>query len=202
VIAVSDLEAAAHELEGRYGLASVEGGRHPGWGTANRIVPLGDAYLELVSVVDEREAALSAFGRWVEGASKRVRPLGWAVRTQELDDVARRLGLTIGAGSRMDRAGRPLRWRHAGVDRAVTEPSLPFFIQWGDGTPFPGHAPTNHRIGAVRIDELRLAGDADRLAGWLGSHHLPIVLHEGAPAVTGVVLTGSAGAILLDLDDW
>jgi hypothetical protein len=43
-------------MEGRYGLASIEGGRHPGWGTANRIIPLGDAYIELVTVVDDEEA--------------------------------------------------------------------------------------------------------------------------------------------------
>ena len=53
LIAVSDLEAAAREVERRHGLASVEGGRHQGLGTAKRIVPLGDTYLVLVAVVDE-----------------------------------------------------------------------------------------------------------------------------------------------------
>ena len=59
LFAVADLAAAATEFESRYGLASVQGGRHDGWGTANRIVPLGDAYLELLAVVDEDEAASS-----------------------------------------------------------------------------------------------------------------------------------------------
>jgi len=40
---VADLRAAAQELEARHGLVAVEGGRHPGWGTANRIVPLGES---------------------------------------------------------------------------------------------------------------------------------------------------------------
>ena len=74
LIAVADLAAAARELEVRHGLASVEGGRHPGWGTANRIVPLGDTYLELIAVVDEAEAAESPFGRWV--AAAQPGPLG------------------------------------------------------------------------------------------------------------------------------
>ncbi|HEY8778025.1 MAG TPA: VOC family protein [Gaiellaceae bacterium] len=65
LIAVGDLAAAAHEFEVEHGLASIEGGRHPGWGTANRIVPLGKSYLELVAVVDQDEAARSDFGRWV-----------------------------------------------------------------------------------------------------------------------------------------
>ena len=48
-----------------YGLDATVGGRHPGWGTANWIVPLGDAYIELIAVVDEEEARTSTFGRWI-----------------------------------------------------------------------------------------------------------------------------------------
>ncbi|HEY7873966.1 MAG TPA: VOC family protein, partial [Actinomycetota bacterium] len=104
LIAVADLAATAHEIEVRHGLASIEGGRHPGWGTANRIVPLGAAYLELDAVVDEAEAAQSPFGRWVAAARPSLpRLLGWAVRTPELEDVARRLDLTVAAGSRAGR---------------------------------------------------------------------------------------------------
>jgi hypothetical protein len=65
LIAVADLTAAASVMEARYGLTSMEGGRHPGWGTANRIVPLGAAYLELVAVVDRTQATESVFGSWV-----------------------------------------------------------------------------------------------------------------------------------------
>src|SRR4051794_22384701 len=68
LIAVTDLDAAGREFQSRYGLVSIAGGRHPGWGTANRIVPLGDTYLELVAAVDAAEAAGSPFGRWVAAA--------------------------------------------------------------------------------------------------------------------------------------
>ena len=116
---MADLAAAAEEIEARHGLASIEGGRHPGWGTANRIVPLGEAYLELVAVVDEAEAAQSPFGRWVAAALHSLpRLLGWAVRTHELDDFARRLDLTVAAGSRAGRSGQLVRWRLAGKVQA------------------------------------------------------------------------------------
>ena len=201
LIAAADLAAAAREIEARHGLASIEGGRHPGWGTANRIVPLGTSYLELVAVVDEAEAAQSPFGKWVAAAHPTLaRPLGWAVRTRQLDDVARRLDLTVGAGSRIARSGQPLRWRLAGIEQAGAEPSLPFFIEWGQGTPFPGDIPVTHRAGAVEIAKLRLDGDAERLAAWLGSHRLPITVRAGAPAVASIVLTGAAGEIVLDDD--
>jgi Glyoxalase-like domain len=89
LIAVADLTAAGERLERRHGLASVEGGRHAGLGTANRIVPLGDTYLELVAVVDEAEARASAFGSWVAGGEI-PRLLGWCVQTDSLDQVANR----------------------------------------------------------------------------------------------------------------
>jgi hypothetical protein len=199
LIAVADLGAAARALEARHGLASVEGGRHPGWGTANRIVPLGDTYIELIAVADEAEAAGSAFGSWVARArSAPARPLGWAVRTDRLDDVARRLEVTVSHHSRSAAGGQTLRWRLAGIEQAATEPSLPFFIEWAPNTPFPGRAEAAHPARAVRITELQLQGDGDRLAAWLGPHDLPITVRTGAPAVGGIVLAAGTEEILLD----
>ena len=145
--------------------------------------------------------AQSPFGRWIVAAHPILpRPLGWAVRTHQLDAIARRLDLTVAAGSRPARNGQLVRWRLAGVEQAAAEPSLPFFIEWGQGTPLPGRAPATHRAGAVQIAKLQLDGDADRLAAWLGSHRLPIAVSPGPPAVASIVLTGPAGEIVLDAD--
>jgi Glyoxalase-like domain len=199
LIAVADLAAAGRQLEARHGLASIVGGRHPGWGTANRIVPLGDAYLELVAVVDEAEAAQNTFGSWVaRAASARAALLGWAVRTADVDQIAGRLGLDVAAGSRVTRDGRLLEWRMAGIAQAAAEPSLPFFIEWGQGTPLPGRTALRQHTAGARIVELKLEGDADRLAAWLGRHRLPITVRPGAPRLKRVVLTGAAGEIVLD----
>jgi hypothetical protein len=200
VVAVSDLDSGARAVEERHGLASVEGGRHPGWGTANRIVPLGDTYVELIAVVDDAEASGSDFGSWVGArATAGGSLLGWAVRTDELDAVADRLGLAVDAKSRKDASGRPLHWRVAGIPEAVAEPPLPFFLEWGDGTPFPGSARVEHPRGAVRIAQLEIAGDADRVERWLGGHALPLTVHAGAPGILTLLLTGAAGDFALDL---
>jgi Glyoxalase-like domain len=173
---------------------SITGGRHPGWGTANRIEPLGDTYLELVAAVDTAEAAGS--GRWVAAAPS-GRPLGWAVRTRELEVIADRLGLTVTTGSRRREDGVVLRWRMAGIEQAVDDPALPFFIEWGDGTPLPGRAHAGHRDGPVRIDQVELSCDAGRLDRWLGTHDLAITMQVGASAVTGVVLRGAGGSVAI-----
>jgi hypothetical protein len=199
LIAVTDLTAAAWELQARCGLASVEGGRHPDWGTANRIVPLGDSYLELVAVVDQAAGVDSGFGRWVASRASRLgRPLGWAVRTSELDAIARRLDLIVHSGARVAPSGEVLRWRSAGMDQAAAEPSLPFFIEWAAGVRLPGATAVTHPAAPAAISKLYLEGDPDRLAAWLGNHALPIVVRTGRPAVTAIVLATATGEIVLD----
>ena len=198
LIAVADLAAAARKMEEHYGLASLEGGRHPGWGTANRIVPLGEIYLELAAVVDAAEARQSVFGRWVaSGANISGQPIGWAVRTDDIEDVGRRLGLTVHAGSRVTLTGDRLEWRAAGMEEAAAESSLPFFIQWGAGTSFPGHALVKHPGGTPVITRILTHGYAGRLADWLDGHPLPIIVSPGNPTLAGIVLSRADGAIIL-----
>jgi hypothetical protein len=161
-------------------------------------VPLGETYLELIAVVDEMEAASSLVGRWVSDARPVLgRPLGWVVRTRELDAVAQRLGLSVSSGSRAAPDGTLVRWRSAGIEQAAADSTLPFFIEWGPGTSFPGRMAATHPVGEVEIERLVLDGDAARLAEWLGDHRLPILVRVGKPAIAGIVLSG-AGEIVVD----
>jgi hypothetical protein len=202
LIAVVDLVAAAREFEVEHGLSSIAGGRHPGWGTANRIVPLGESYLELVAVVDKDEAAESDFGRWVAAvdAESGSRPFGWAVRTNDLDEVARRLGRPIEGGSRVTPEGHVLRWRAAALEQTAVEPSLPFFIEWAEGSAFPGRVEVIHPAGTVEFARLELRGSVDRLSQWLGRHELPISVREGQSSVERVVLKGPGTDIVVGAD--
>jgi hypothetical protein len=198
LMAVADLAAAGRVMEEGHGLASVEGGRHPAWGTANRIVPLGDSYIELIAVVDAVKADESAFGRWVgSAASSTPRPLGWAVRTSHLDKVARRLDLPVRAGSRTTPDGAHLRWQSAGLDQAIAEPALPFFIEWDAQTVHPGLTPIRHGAGTAKISRVALDADPGRLADWLGEHRLPIVVRAGKPAVTAIYVAVGLGEVIL-----
>lgn len=198
VIGVPDLDAAATTFDDLYGLSAIEGGRHPGWGTANRLVPLGSTYLELVTVVDPAEAANSTFGRWVSAMLDGGASLGWAVRTGDLGTTASRLGLEVAEGSRRSRSGDLLQWLIAGVAEAAEQPWLPFFIQWGPRTPLPGRAQVEHRAGAVTLAALGVEGDEERLQAWLGTSALPLVVSPGTRGLTEVHLVTSAGAFVLD----
>ena len=202
VVGVHDLDNAAVVFEDRYGLTTIEGGRHPGWGTANRLVPLGVAYLELVTVVDQAEASSSDFGRWVSSMLEGNSRFGWALRTDDLDSTAARLGLEVAEGSRRSRGGRMLQWRLAGVAQAARDSSLPFFIEWGASTPLPGRAAVVHRADDVVLGELTINGNEQRLHEWLGTSSLPIRVTPGTQGVASFTVLTSTNTIVVNPDDW
>ena len=106
IIAARDIEAVANRLWERHGLASLPGGRHPGWGTHNRIVPLAGPYLEIIGVADENEAVRDPMGRWLLANTALGDPLmGWCCETDEIEELARRLSLSLERGSRERPAG-------------------------------------------------------------------------------------------------
>ncbi|HXU85465.1 MAG TPA: VOC family protein [Verrucomicrobiae bacterium] len=133
VLAVDDPDAAAATLERRLGLAATGGGRHAAYGTVNRLVWLGDAFLELIGVVDAGVARGSWLGRSVldslEGGGGLVT---WAIAVDDLDDALRwappkggLLGPADGERRRPD--GRIVRWRSARP--AEVSPTAPFLIE-------------------------------------------------------------------------
>jgi hypothetical protein len=203
VIGVRDLDNAQARFEDRYGLTTIGGGRHPGWGTANRLVPLGAAYLELVTVVDEAEASTSDFGRWVSAMLEGSSRLGWAVRTDDLNGIASRLGLEVAEGSRRSPAGEMLHWRIGGVPQAARDSSLPFFIQWGVGTPLPGRAAVVHRAGTVALGELTINGNEQRVHEWIGTTSLPVRVTPGVTkGVASFSVLTSTNTMVVNANDW
>ena len=66
--------------------------------------------------MDEREARESFFGRWITRAVEDGGgPVAWAVRPDDLETTAARLGLEIGEGSRTTPSGDRIEWRMAGI---------------------------------------------------------------------------------------
>ena len=195
VYAVRDLDAAAGRWLDAFGLASVRGGRHPRWGTANRIVPLGREYLELIAVVDPTVAAGTVLGRTLLELTGRGD--GWfslCLADDDIDATAARLGLEVEPGSRTTPDGRELRWRGAGIDAESREPWLPFFIAWDVPAELhPGRAAVDGRADVEGIVSAEVAGDAGLLDRWLGGAQVPIGVVDGPPGLRSVSLGLAAG---------
>ncbi len=63
IIGVRNLEKAATQFSQKLGLAVSGGGIHPTGGTANRIIVIGDTYLELIAIDNPAEAQQSMLDR-------------------------------------------------------------------------------------------------------------------------------------------
>src|SRR6266508_6409693 len=101
VLAVADLETSAARLWEDHGLRFVHGGRHPQWGTANMICPLGRDYVELLGVVDRDVGMGTILGRTLmELARDGDRWFSVCLADAEVEDTASRLGLTLQPGAR------------------------------------------------------------------------------------------------------
>jgi hypothetical protein len=154
VIAVPDLDAAAHELEQRVGLEITGGGRHEGAGTSNRIAFLADgSYLELIAIDDRDAAQESPVGA---AAMRQLAESGaglatFALAEDHLVDTVAALaanGSTLGpvqAGSRRRDDGELVEWSVA-VPGELGPQSPPFLIQ---------HAATGAEWGPAALAERR-----------------------------------------------
>lgn len=92
IIACADPDAAAAQLAERLGLQATGGGRHDTHGTFNRLIWLGDNYVELMGVFDAALAAGSWWGAHMTRllASAPAAYAGMAFSTDDLTaDIAR-----------------------------------------------------------------------------------------------------------------
>ena len=198
VLAVRDLDASAERLSEEHGLRFVPGGRHPRWGTANMIAPLGSDYVELLGVDDEDVGSKTVLGKkLLELSADGDRWFSVCLADDDIDATAARLGLTVRPGARTRLDGTEVRWRSAGIEDRGEDLWLPFFISW-DVPPerHPGRAPAHHRVEVLGIASAEIAGDPDRMRVWLGGHDLPIRVVTGPPALRSVSLRLAGGAEL------
>ncbi|RPI24531.1 MAG: VOC family protein [Actinobacteria bacterium] len=191
IVAVDDLDRAAARLSAASGLTVLAGGRHPGHGTGNMIVPLGTTYLELMAVVDREEAAGSILGRFVtDRVAAGGGPMALCLRTDDIAAIAGERAIELLAMGRRKPDGSELSWHLAGLDQAFGEERLPFFIEWhaapGD---HPAETGVHHPGGAAALERVVVGGSEARLHEWVGGAVLPIEVAAAPPGVLAAHLT-------------
>jgi Glyoxalase-like domain len=166
VIAVADPDAAAAEIQTALGLEPGGGGRHDRLGTFNRLVWLGDSYLELIGVFDPGLAASS----WVGAPTLRALETGgglatWAIATDAIDadlDDLRAMNTDLALpmdGERTRPDGAIVRWRLAAAPNlGPTRP--PFLIEHvADSAEWTAADRAARAGGPARLTVLELAVD-------------------------------------------
>jgi hypothetical protein len=141
VFAVPDLAAGVDEVASRVGVRPSPGGSHPGLGTRNFLLSLGDSsYLEIIGPDPE------------QGAPQRARPFGldqltrgrlvtWAIHVGDLEArvaAARKAGFDPGPIMPLSRQSPTglLQWRLTLRAEPASDGMVPFLIDWG-GAPNP-----------------------------------------------------------------
>lgn len=143
ILGVPDLETGIIQVERLTGVRAEAGGSHPGRGTRNALMSLGDAcYFEIIAP----DPAQSVFDFPIDLRELNApRLVNWAV-SGDVEVSAENLRQAsegmIGPrdGSRMRPDGRELQWKTLHVERRLgsseVEP-VPFMIEWARGTVHP-----------------------------------------------------------------
>jgi catechol 2,3-dioxygenase-like lactoylglutathione lyase family enzyme len=131
IIGVHDLTQATHIFTERLGFAVSGGGTHPTGGTANRIIVIGDTYLELITVRNATEAQHSMLQRLAKGDGY----LNCVLASNDIQADSRAMaqrGIKIlgpSAGKLTAADGRSRSWSRTDVERAELTQRYPFLIQ-------------------------------------------------------------------------
>ena len=165
IIGVHDLAAAARVFEQRLGLVPSGGGVHPGVGTANRIIVLGDTYLELITIDRPQEAQESMRARLAKGE-------GYLNFVLASDDIEAEVQAIRGRGVEMigptpgelrSGDGRTRSWKRADIERVALTQRYPFLIQHDSmgeerRRRLAGWStPPEHPLGVTRVHSVTLA---------------------------------------------
>lgn len=165
IIGVRDLEGAARIFGHDLGLLSSGGGIHPIGGTANRIIVIGETYLELIAVYQPQEAQESIRRRLQDGEGY----LNCVFSSNDLEadcQAIRARGVElIGpvAGSLRSADGRERAWRRADIERPDLTQRYPFLIQHDSAGEERRYrlagwsSPPVHPLGAVSVRSVTLA---------------------------------------------
>ncbi len=133
ILGINDLDRGISFVEERTGVRAAFGGVHPGRGTQNALASLGEQrYLEIIAP-DPKQSVPPQIPGLLE--LKEPRLVGWAVHTNDITSLAKKLtdaGVAIAEprdGSRVRPDGRTLRWKSFSLkdDRRGL---FPFFIEW------------------------------------------------------------------------
>jgi Glyoxalase-like domain len=194
VIAVCDPDAAVDALAAALGLDPGDGGRHDRLGTRNRLIWLGDSYLELIGVFDSDLARDSWVGRPTLGVLASDRGTGlatWAIASDAIDaDVAQlaSAGSDIGSpqsGERRRPDGSVVSWRLAAAGSlGASDP--PFLIEhdrtsaeWtAEDRAARAAQPANLVVLELAVDDV--AGMTGRFLRTLGIRFRPSLVGRGA----------------------
>lgn len=158
-ISANDLEAGVDAVESALGVALAGGGEHPHMATHNRLLGLGDLYLEVIA--PNPTAPRPAWPRWfdLDNFNGPPRPTNWVARSESLTaDLA---AWPKGTGTPVDLQRGDYRWTMAvpADGKLPFDGSFPALIQW-HGALHPAQALPESGVRLTRLEIAHPQADA------------------------------------------
>lgn len=162
-ISAATLEEGAAWVEMALGVPLAGGGKHPHMGTHNRLLSLGDLYLEVIAI--DPAAPKPGHPRWfdLDRFQGAPRLTNWICRTDDLD--AALAAAPPGTGTATDLQRGDFRWRFAvpATGRLPFDDCHPALMQW-QGDLHPTRTLRDHGIRLSRLEISHPQADALRSA--------------------------------------
>jgi catechol 2,3-dioxygenase-like lactoylglutathione lyase family enzyme len=195
-LACDDLDKGIAFVESKTGVKAAFGGVHPGRGSRNALLKLGERrYLEILAPDPAQDRSLDVRGLY-KIASPRL--LEWAAHVDDLDPILRAAAAArietkpIFPGSRQRPDGKLLRWRALNL-KDNRGGLLPFFIEWSADSAHPAaDAPAGCELTSFAVSD----PDPDSLRATFRTLQLEDVLLEaGARPRLRAVIKGPRGTL-------
>jgi hypothetical protein len=192
VYATPDLAAGVERVERLLGVRAVPGGQHPGAGTRNALIGLGEkTYLEIIGPDPDQPKPDRARRFGIDGLQG-PGLVTWAAKGKDLEATVRNAkskGIDLGqvqAGSRRRPDGSLLSWKLTVAPEMSFGGILPFFIDWGETAHPAGSLPKGCVLVALRAEH----PDGNRVRSGLSALGLNLRVDSGsAPALIATIRT-------------
>src|SRR5579859_723893 len=196
LLGCNDLDQGIAFAEQKLGVRAAFGGVHPGRGSRNALLALGERrYLEIIAPDPAQPESADK-----RGLRRLAAPalIGWAAHVDDVEAVKQKLAAAkiafspVLAGQRQRPSGQVLRWKALSLadDKGGL---LPFFIEWSKESPHPStDAPKGCRLEQLEIAATEPAA-LEAEAKLLG---LDASFVKGAPGLRAV-LAGPGGRLAL-----
>lgn len=177
-VSAASLEEGAAWVEQALGVPPAGGGKHPHMGTHNRLLSLGDLYLEVIAI--DPAAPKPGHPRWFDLDRFRGPPCltNWICRTDDLDAALAKAPPGTGTATELQRGDYRWRFTVPASGRLPFDDCHPALIQW-QGDLHPARTLRDH---GIRLTGLEITHpEADALRAALAGLSDPRVVVEHGP---------------------
>jgi hypothetical protein len=208
MFATNNIEETTQRFREQYGLNCFKGGLHPD-GTRTWVVPLGSKYvqyIEILTVENPEQASKDFYGRWLLEKIKGGEAfIGWALQTDEIDEICARHDLKPWTGSVTRPEGSSSSWSEAGFEQVATSGWLPFFISYNDLDARRTRSQADlvrvqHNIEPIEISWIEVGGKQEQLREWLGDRilsELPVRVSGTTPGMRAIGVKTTKGEVII-----